>query len=269
MKNLKLALHANDVVRLYRNGNSAASIARRFSVTTSTVTKLLKENGLMINVKRGERSPCSIADANKAVYMFKSGIRPTEILDCIKRSKSWLYNVLKESDCEFRGLDGWKPTQEHIYKGMKSKEGSTPTNESEKYVLQALVSAGYDVITQAFISNCNVDFAIHSSSIAIEINCRGTFPDYVKRGAFASRIKKFANFGWHTYVLIAKDSVELRRYGIDDMLAWIEFTNRQKAVRRQYRMVRCPSDLLSCGCSDSDNLTSILGPENILQIANR
>lgn len=259
----KLALHANDVIFQYKAGTSAAEIGRRYGVTTTTVTALLKSVGVMPALPRGVKDERIGADAERAVSLFQSGVRPSEILGAIPRSKSWLYGVLRSAGCDLRGLDGWTPTDDQVCRKASAIEQAGRLNPTEQLVADLLAKAGFKVTPQMAVGRYNIDLAIHSHSVAIEVNCRGTFPMYARTGLFADKIKELANRGWHTYVLVAQDFAAIEQHGIDDMIAWVDFSQRQKAVRRQYRMVRCPFDLLAAGCSDSDDLAGILRPENL------
>lgn len=264
----KLALHANDIIFKYNSGISATAIAKEYKSTTTTVTNLLKKANAMPVLKRGQSDIHIDRDEALVVKFFNNGMRPSQILAALNgRSKSWLYQVFKRNNLALRGLDNWKPTNEQVEKHAITKQRNAILNNSEKFVYDSLVKAGYSVTPQFAIGRNNIDMVIHSHSIAIEVVCRGTFALYSRNGWFIERIKQCSDIGLHTYIIVATDSTKLISHGIDDMLAWIDFTHRQKAVRRQYRMVRSPFELLATGCSDSNDIATVLSPENIINTA--
>lgn len=262
----KLAHVANDVISLYREGVSAAEIARRNDVTTTTVTSLLKKHGVMPQLKRGDRDKNIEADRIRVIELFKEGKTPSEIGRITGRSKSCVYAILNNSGADLRGHVGWVAPKETKIKKAQTAQSKGKLNSTEKFVFDALKNkGGYEVFPQLAVDIYNIDLAIHKASIAIEIICRGSLPRYVKTGLLAEKIKKLSELGWHTYALIALGHKEIVDGGTDDLLAWIQFMERQKAPRRQYRVIRSPFNLLAAGCSDDPELARVISPENILQ----
>jgi len=253
----KLARHANDIYRLYREGTSATAIGRQYNVTTTTVTKLLKDAGLMRARKRGECDDLVVEHRKKAVQMFNDGFRPSEIERELGRSKSWVFKQLNDSGCELRGLDGWKPDKTSIEKVALARERAAAMTESEKVVYNMLTNHGLEVTPQMAFGTKNIDFAIHSHSVAIEVYCRTVGRLYINNGGLAERVKELGESGWSVYVLFAHEAKDISLNGIDDMLAWIDFTERSPAILREYRMVRCPSKLISCGKIKGNDLSTI------------
>jgi transposase-like protein len=254
----KLARHSNDVCRLYRDGVSAAAIGRQYNVTTTTVTNLLKKVGLMESRPRGFVNPDTKKAKNKAVEMFNNGSRPSEILREVSISRSCLFKTLSDAGCELRGLDGWRPSEEILVKQAKIKESRGHMTKSEQEVFKLLSAGDYEVTPQMAFGKKNIDFAIHSHSIAIEVFCRTVGRNSINSGELAERIKELGKGGWHVYVLFAYEASSIIDHGIDDMLAWVDFIKRSPAIIREYRMVRCPANLLACGKIESDDISTIL-----------
>lgn len=258
MTRLKLAAHADDIIRDYESGVSAIKIAKAYNTTTTTVTSLLKKLGRMEARPRGWTSAENIAKANKAVQLFNNGVRPSEIIKQIGIPKNTLYKRLHQAGCDLRGLDGWELPDESREAIAISKQINGVMNESEQLIYDRLVTSGYDVIPQLAVGKYNVDLSIRECSVAIEICCRGTFRGYVNESRLAKRVKKLGESGWHTYVLVAEDFADISRIGIDDMLAWLDFTKRSPTILREYRVVRGSHDLLAAGKSNCKNLPSII-----------
>lgn len=255
-----LSPYANDVIAQYRSGKTACKIAKDFGVSTTTATKFLIGAGVMEYSPRDGRNTLSAADARLAVCLFNKGISPSQILKQLprKRSKSWLYSVFKEFNCDLQGWYGWKQTQENLEKQSMTKERTGFLTPAEDALFSMLSKEGrLDIIPQKSIGVHNADFLIASHSVAVELACRGSFMRYLRKGMCIDRIKEFGKAGWHTYVLFTKDREFLIRDGITDLLAWLDFIKRQPPTRRQYRVVRSPGDLLACGCSDDDKFPGI------------
>lgn len=258
MTSLKLGAFSDDIARRYRNGDSATNIAKAYKVSTTTVTNFLRKIGLMEYIPRGYVSN-KIKEAQKeSIKLFKEGVRPSEIIKTTGISKTVFYDLAKKEGLDLRGLDGWTMSKEQLTKCAKTKEFTGLLNKTEKFVFDSLESAGFSVTPQAFIDGKNADLAIHSHSIAIEVCCRGTFRKYINDGSLSKRIKQFGESGWHVYVLVSHGFDSTVANGIDDMLAWVDFTKRSPTFLREHRVVRSPFDLLATGKIDCDNLSAIV-----------
>ena len=247
----KLSSFSNDIFCKYRNGISASKLAKEYNVSTTTMTTFLKQNGLAQERKRGV-SKEGMEDRKKAVELFNNGVHPSEILRQLNRSKSWFYTVAKSENLNLRGADHYTMSKATKIILSQSKQQNAIMWPAEQAVYDMLIQNGLDVIPQYSIGIKNIDFVIPSCSIAIELFCRGTLAAYSGSNYITDRIKELGNLGWHVYCLFSRDAKTVIADGIDDMLAWIDFIKRQPASRRQYRVFRRTSELLSCGCCDSD-----------------
>jgi len=261
----KLAHVANDAIKLYREGASAASIAKQFGVTTTTVTSLLKKHGVMPALERGKCDQRIDADKTQILALFDKGFQPAKIATIVGRSKTCVYSLLNLHRKGLRGHLGGPLPDEQVRKVAMSRGVTGKMNRTEQHVNNILIEAGFQTDPQLAIDRYNVDIAIKSLSVAVEVNCRGSFAPYIRQGVFVNRIKQFAQLGWHTYILVSRDHQSVVERGTDDLIAWLYFMDRQKAPRRQYRMVRSPFELLATGCGDDPNLANILSPKNIIK----
>lgn len=255
MPTVKLAAHADDILSRYRNGESAASLAREYQATTTTVTSLLKKLGVMPSLQRGEADATVRSDATLAANLFVSGVRPCDIYSKLSkpRSKSWLYSVLKKTGGSLRGLGNWRPSGEMVERMSKTRERNGKMNRAERTLCALLAESGIEAKAQVSLGRGNADFVIPSHSVAVELLGRGTYRLYIRNGWIEKRIRELRERGWHAYFMVVtatRGADGIARHGIDDLLAWLDFMKRQPAVRRQYRMVRCPGELLAAGCSD-------------------
>ena len=155
--------------------------------------------------------------------------------------------------------------KEMMLKKAATKQANAVMNPSEQFIFDELTKTDFNPVAQFAFGTKNMDFAIPSLSIAVEVVCRGTFRLYIKNGGLAERAIELATRGWPTYILVSSDSDSIKDGGIDDMLSWFKFIKSQPSARRQYRMVRGSSNLLATGCSDCDHIASIFSPENIFQ----
>lgn len=253
MTRLKLGAFTDDITLRYKNGESAGSIARHYKTTTTTTTGFLKKIGIYKSRVFSEKAKQEI------INLFESGTKPSQILIIAGISKSTLYAILNANACDLRGQDGYIPEYHSKVKGAQSRERNGLMNEAEQYVFDRLGESNFEVTPQKAVGTYNIDLAIDSHSIAIEVCCRGSFSKYLRDGTYADRIIKLGECGWHVYILANVDSECVRRDGIDDMLAWINFTKTNPTIAREYRMVRGAFDLLACGKIESNNLPAVIG----------
>ena len=265
MANFKLARFTNDIIGKYRNGQSASSLGREYGATTTTITNMLKNSGVMPSLGRGEHKKLPQETVKRIIDLFNDGVRPSEIISETGHGKTTIYTALNAAGVNLRGLDGWKPSTEQLEKKARTKQTNAIMNKSEKVVFNALNKTEFDCVPQFAFGAKNMDFGIPSISVAVEVLCRGTFQLYINNGQVSDRIIELSNRGWHTYIIVSDDSDSIEAGGIDDMLAWLDFIKRQPTARRQYRMVRSPSNLLAAGCSDCNHISSVFSPENIFQ----
>lgn len=267
----RLASHLNDIIKLYRSGSSAASIARKYGVTVTTVTTELRKVGVMPLVKRGERSPESQSDAVVALQWFHEGVYPSHIARRLNRDKGWLYNVLREGGVELRGHSTQKPTHEQLILAAKSREdaGESIARPTELFYGNLLKNAGYEIKYQIAVGTGNVDLLIPSASVAVEVCCRGTFNLYRANGWLEKRIRELGERGWHTYILGTVDAQTAIADSTTDIFYWLEFLGRQPTNRRQYRVVWRNSHLVACGCSDDEHFSFVMPLEYAIDAANR
>lgn len=268
MKTSKLSIHSSDIIFSYRNGESASNIARRYNTTTTTVTSLLKNLGIMPSLKRGEKDQSIKFDENIVIELYKSGENVSDILQRFsnkKRSKSWVYECLKRASIEPRGHNGdYFRTEESIINQSKGREYGGAMTQAEKTFFYLMSEFGIKSTPQKSFGMQNMDFFIATHSVAVEVYCRGTFRLNLRNGGIIKRIKEFSDRGWHTYIFVSKDHKTIGADGINDMLIWLDFIKRQPAHRRQYRMVRGTCELLACGCSDSNDFSDIFSLKDTL-----
>jgi hypothetical protein len=248
----KLDAHADDICRRYRNGQTAASIAREYDATTTTITTFLKKVGLREAIPRGFVPEQVNARRELAVKMFIGGKSPGEIIKETGISKSILYPALQIAGAELRGHSSDPLTEEYKIRVANGRQCAGSMNRTERAVFDMLTSAGINAIPQFAIGINSVDFAIYEDSIAIEICCRGTYSLYNRTGKLDERIKNLGGLGWHVYVLSNFEHENIVSDGIKDMLAWIQFIKSSPSMLREYRVFRGSSELLSCGKIDSD-----------------
>lgn len=252
----KLTPHAQDIIAAYRNGQSAASLARQYGASTTTTTRLLINAGVMAALPRGGAMKRS--DEAEILKAYRRGELPSEICRSFRLSKSGLYSILRRNDASLRGHVGWKPGLEHLSRSAASKESSGQLTKGERAFQDIMVKLGYELLPQMAIGVGNVDFVIPTHSVAVEISFRGTFHKYVRSGWFENRIRDLGDCGWHTYVLATLDTESFLRDGVEDICAWLDFIRRQPSTRRQYRVVWRAAHLVATGCSDDEKFSFVL-----------
>lgn len=251
----KLAPHRNDIIRLYRNGISAAEIGRTYNATTTTVTTLLKRAGVMASISRQEHG--RRADEARIVAMFNSGSKPVDIIASTGVSKSAFYAIARRHGLALRGLLPQRMSEANKVRLALAREASGRLNRGEDAVFQLLRARGLEPITQVACGTRSIDMAIRDLSIAVEVCLRGTLNLYINSGQLSDRIRQLGYAGWHVYVFGAKDVTTIDAQAIEDISAWADFIRRAPPSRRQYRVVWSGADLLATGCCDDDDITVI------------
>jgi hypothetical protein len=257
----------DDILCDYKSGMSASVIARKYKTTITTTTSFLKRHAGFQHFGRGQCNKVSKHDIKKIADLYRSGARIKEISKQTGRSKSTVFSAINSLGISHRGLVDYSPSAEAQLKHAITKERNGKLNDAEQYVFDQLKLAGFECVPQARFGIYNMDIAIPCASIAVEVTCRGTFGAYSRAGHFAKRIKKLSEFGWHTYFAISADASTLRVDGINDLIEWVKFCQRSPAIARQYRMVRSSGNLLATGCSDCNQISSVLSLENIAYIS--
>jgi len=261
-----LAPHRNDIISRYSQGESAASIARHYKVTTTTLTRALKGAGVMPHIPRGGDRR---GDRDRILSAFRDGVRPSQIMKGFNVSRSGLFSMLKRAGLKLRGLDSWTPTKDMLVSAAITRELGGKLNANEKRISDLLSAAGLECRPQVAIKTGNLDLLIPSHSVAVEVCLRGTLTRYIDNGWLEKRIRDCADRGWHTYVYAAANAPDITVDSIQDIAAWVDFLHRSPASRRQYRMVWCGVELLACGCSDDDQITLVKPSRHAERIANR
>ena len=263
----KLAFQRNNIIRRYSGGESAASIGRSLSATTTTITRILKGAGCMPALGRGDHK--RRADEGKLITLFQSGMKPSAICRTSGVSKSGLYGILKRSGADLRGHIDEARTDADLIKLALGREAAGRCNENEQLFRDLIAERGFKSNPQVALGTGVIDFVIPDYSVAVEVNLRGTFNRYITEGWFTQRIKNCSNRGWHFYVFGGRDRSDINADSIQDICAWMEFLNRSPASRRQYRVVWGGTELLSTGCSDDNQITIPKPSAYASQVASR
>lgn len=257
---MKLKEYVDDVIEMYQNGMSCCAIARHYSTTTTTVTSLLIKYGVMPYVSKADRSKGREAKMAKIAELYQQGFSPKEIQAQGFHSQLF-YEAIRKYGLELRGQPkgpGAHPV-ENTLKMMETRERrGVLVMPSEAVVGDFLRDGGIEnFVFQKAIDCYGADLAITNPRIAVECVCRGTFAMYFKGGKATEKIKKFGSFGWHVYMLVAQDLANIKCGGVADLIAWAKFLKSSPTERRQYRVFRCGTELLACGCCDDNHLADV------------
>lgn len=257
---MKLKEYVDDVIEMYQNGMSCCAIARHYSTTTTTVTSLLIKYGVMPYVSKADRSKGREAKMAKIAELYQQGFSPKEIQAQGFHSQLF-YEAIRKYGLELRGQPkgpGVHPV-ENTLKMMETRERrGVLVMPSEAVVGDFLRDGGIEnFVFQKAIDCYGADLAIINPRIAVECVCRGTFAMYFKGGKATEKIKKFGSLGWHVYMLVAQDLANIKCGGVADLIAWAKFLKSSPTERRQYRVFRCGTELLACGCCDDNHLADV------------
>ena len=271
MTRVKLAAHLNDIIRRHRNGESAASLARDFGVSTTTVTTALERVGVRRKPIRGEPITLTSDVRDKVLNLFAEGMQPIAIAEAMGHSKSTVYQILKHGKAKLRGHVDSFVSPESVAAISRTVEANAEIHvwPAEEKVAEMLTERGFDPVHQMSIEIGNVDLAIPSCSVAVEVCARGCYSKYMASGWFERRIRELGKRGWHSYFILARDAETITLDGVDDLCLWADFLRRQPTARRQYRVVWRAADLLATGCSDQQDIAVVMPSEYARYVANR
>lgn len=120
-----------------------------------------------------------------------------------------------------------------------------------------LIERGLWVTYQRAVKRYNVDIAIDSCAIAVEVQFNGAFPHCSRPINHARRTECLLNLGWNVcYVLICK-SWPLTVAAADYIVAWAQKVRCDHAVRGQYTVIRGNGELVPALSAEHDRIASI------------
>jgi len=113
----------NNIISLYRDGNSVKSIAKKYSVTDKVIRKRLTDNNISINTKFNN----VILPSDKIVHLYQKGVSVKRLASDFNVSRNVIYRYLGESNIPLRNRS------ESMYVRMSN----TPKSERKRLAKKA------------------------------------------------------------------------------------------------------------------------------------
>lgn len=283
-KELKdLSGSVEEICQSYNGGKSTVELSSFYGVSINMINLILKNNGVRIRTKS------EIAYSRWDKFKSESPEIAKRILDAVHegRRKTFLYDSLDSeiiklddlSNSEIQTAIGVgktflarrrsklgivaEPRRRTAIARQKSAENGQPHPTMLGIIERALIKRFFDdgIIgcQQMAIDNFNVDFAITSHRIAVEIESR----DWKRRSKSINRerIEKIIRSGWHVFVI--KTGSDISAIDADtitqQLIAFKELICRNKPTECQYGMIGRDGQPISSLGSDLEYFARVEG----------
>ena len=240
----KINIDIDNLIRLYELGESEKALAEKFGVSRTVIRPRLIENG----IKPRNRS--------EAMYVRMS-----------RTSKEERARLTAASHAAIRGTHH---SFERQCKTAISRERSQSwIGRGERICLDMLRTHGLDGVPQKAIGPYNVDIAIDSPSIAVEIfgGHWHTCDEHASR--FRKRTDYILNAGWAVIIIWVTRNYPLERGAIEYIVALSKKLSGGKPMRRQEHVIRGDGKFTAVGERKLNGLPPIHGPQPTDNITGR
>lgn len=266
-------LNGDDLVKDYLTGRSMKQLARQHGVSTRTVRKILRTCGVQLRTgsetakrfNRGPAGPRVLVPPDvvrEMVNRYLAGDTPDVIADQIGFGRAIVYRELKARGVlrnvseahRFRlgnlsaeermritaaahaANRGRKQTPENLARSAATRQRRlTFTSPNEIALKEALRSVGYDISPQCAVGRYNLDIALESRGIAMEVESSdwACFLAMPRR----QRHEHLLGAGWCLlYILDANRGLVFPDV-LQKVVTFLEVTGRDKAFRGHYGVI--------------------------------
>lgn len=224
----KLAtLDADDLIRSYLEGEPEQAIAKRLGVSRTPVRRLLLAHGVPIRgigeanaIRMGRMSPDERRQLASKANAARRGQRDT------------VATITARGHARALGLEHSRRVQQPI----------------ETVVADLLRARGISPTAQQAVDSYNLDLSV--GAVAVEVHRGPNNP--MGQTHLRKRAEHLLNRGWHVYYLWLDWSNEITDTATDDLVAFLQRTERSPAAPREYRVVRGSGKVKATGCRDLD-----------------
>jgi very-short-patch-repair endonuclease len=210
---LPIAEVTEQMVNLYRDGNSLVSVGKRFGMTKPAVVKRLRERGVEIR---------TLAESSQ--------LRFARMGEEERRS------LTEPAHVAVRGQP----------RGFEAKCRAAETREGQQKIgsvleaemVEMLRERGVSPRIQVAVGPYNIDLAIEETSIAVEL-FGGQWHNFgANAESYPERIKYLIDAGWHVVVIWVTRFAPLSRGATDYVIALHESVRRGESAVRQEWVIR-------------------------------
>jgi hypothetical protein len=218
--------NGDDIIRRYKSGVSLNQLAHE------------------LGVSRGGFNPSKGVWFGLAGFMVRNGVNPRSQSESEKVKWDAMPTGKRDRQVEsaHTARRGQKDSLEVRHKRSVAWQGTLQlVGEGEISIRDALIAAGYDAVAQFAHKGRNIDIAIESLGVAIEI--QGHWGDGNGPGNFRKRTEELLGSGWAVMFAVGKP-VDARHVA-ENAVAFAKAVGRNKALLGQYWVVgshpdRCP-----------------------------
>jgi very-short-patch-repair endonuclease/uncharacterized protein (DUF433 family) len=263
----RIHVDLDDLLQRHAAGESIASAAKRLGVNRKTLDAAVLASGRQ-NEVRSPREPAAIPDdkIREVLNAYDAGASVLKIAKASGLQRAQIARIVRLSGRAVRGrseaerlkwerlkqIDGaterqcsaaWRASR-GIPKSDATKAQIARTNEArvtrvgawEAEIAAALKAHGVHVVQQRAAGPYNIDIALVSCSVAVEV--LGAHSHAVHAAHHRKKSEYLRSEGWAVVWVYAFGAVDVGRVA-DDVIAHAEITRRDEAARGQDRVIRC------------------------------
>lgn len=265
MPGKKYTAYISDFIRMYKSGLTPEEIGRQLGIKGETVSKYLKEAGIEPVKKAWNRN--ETIPIETVISLYQSGTSELALAKKFHVSRIVIRRIFTEnhiptrsfSDAQrFRNANmtkeermanteaahiaarGRKATfAEKRKRAMTIFERGVHVSPCEIDAMNALRKKGLDSQNQFPVGIYNIDIAIDSFPIAVEIYGGNWHSHRTRKNGHFKRTKYILNKGWNVIIVWVDTKAEVSWSGVADYIVkTAQFLRRNPSTTRQYRVIR-------------------------------
>ena len=258
MPAIKIFPFTDDIIRRYQAGESVKELCREFGVTESWLFAERRRRGIIVSDKVGVFSNIidtyqsgvselatarqfGVSRAKVRYQLLKAGIIPRNGSEANKLSLSRMTPLERSArtNAAHVAVRGRKVSvAEKELHAIACQNNLTEVSPLETILVDMLRAKGFTIVQQKAIGIYNVDIAIESCRVAVEVNGGNwhTSPAHFRRDI--KRIPYLFDRGWHLIIIwVDKVKHPLAVESADYITTFVQLLGRYEPVARQYRMI--------------------------------
>ena len=226
-----VALDSTQITQAFLGGESVKSLADRFDIARSAITRVLKENGITTR-NRSEGMFTRMAQTTKS-----ERLRLAE--NAHKAAKGRVKTLLEKSLAAL----------------TRQANVSTRSSVYETQFLEMVESRGITAIPQFAVGPYSCDLMVEG--IAVEI----FGGQWHRHGDHAARSQKRTHYildsGFHFYAIWCGTGNPITLEALNDFISFLEITSSNPTSRREYRVIGGAGNFVASGSADDDYISGV------------
>lgn len=250
------------ILRDYRDGSSILSLSKEHGLGRSAIRSLLiahdvplrgyAQNGLEQAKRSRYRLETFPAEAICAAYQQGQSLRGLAAEHgCSMRT---VKRILAKGGICLRGRYELQiqRLRSEFARGHQARQAHQP-GQSELLVESFMLAKGLHPVRQGVVGPYNIDMLL--PSVAVEVHAGAGNPISIARER--KRIVQLTEWGWDVFYIWITVAHPVVSSIADDLISWLELSNRHPTSRGRYRVIRGSGQLVAEGGSDLDDLADI------------